>query len=339
MKKVLITCSGGAGAYSIRKALNGKYKIIAVDSNGMAEGLYRSENEKSFVVRNGNDDGYIDEILGICKSEEVDVVWPTSDEEISVISKNKELFEQANVKLVSSDHQTIKNATDKLRNCKLVKSLGITTPQSYELHEFEDKDLDLYPIIVRPKFGRGGKGVNFCRNKLEMKKLINILDNKSEYFVQEVINNSAGDMHMACAMFDRKSRLVSYFASRSIITQHKWGGCALGGIPVKNKKLKDIALEIFDKTGPWVGPVNIEFLWSKEEKDFYFIEINPRYWGYSSLVIEAGIDFPGMAVKIALGESVDEQFEYRTDVVTLPSREQVAYKLKDMKVEIPGILS
>ena len=132
-----------------------------------------------------------------------------------------------------------------------MKNLGITTPESYELDEFEDKELDLYPIIVRPKFGRGGKGVNFCRNKEEMKELVNILNNKSDYF-EEVINNSAGDMHMACAMFDKvKTGLV--LASRSIITQHKWGGC-IRGIPVKNKKLKDIALEIFDKTGPWIGP-------------------------------------------------------------------------------------
>lgn len=336
MKTVLVTCSGGAGAYSIRKALKNKYRIIGVDSNCLSEGLYRKENDKSYIVKKGIEEGYIEEILEICKTEKINVIWPTSDEEIIAISKSQEIFEKNGIKIVSSSYKTIKRVIDKLINCKNVKALGIPTPDSFELTDFMAKKHKIFPVIVRPKFGRGAIGVNFCNSEREIIDLSKNISNKSNYFVQEVIENSAGDMHMACAMFDINSELVAYFASRSILTQHSWGGCALGGVPVKNSKLEETAIKILQRTGPWIGPVNIEFLWNKRKERFEFIEINPRYWGYSSLVVAAGIDFPTMAVKIALGEEVEKQFDYRTDVVTLPSREQIAYRIDEIKGSIPG---
>ena len=91
MKTVLVTCSSGAGSYSIRKGLSGKYRLIGVDSNGLSDGLYREENNSYYVVKNGDSEGYIDDIIEICKKEHVDVIWPTSDEEVVAISNNREI--------------------------------------------------------------------------------------------------------------------------------------------------------------------------------------------------------------------------------------------------------
>ena len=127
----------------------------------------------------------------------------------------------------------------------------------------------------------------------------------------------------------------SFFSSRSILTQHSWGGCALGGVPVKNDRLTELGKLAFTNLGPWFGPVNAEFLWSKKHNDFVFIEVNPRYWGYSSLVVAAGLNFPDMCVSLALGEDVTPNFNYRTDIITLPSRQQIAYKKSDLLGPLP----
>ena len=42
----------------------------------------------------------------------------------------------------------------------------------------------------------------------------------------------------------------------------------------------------------WSGVAMMEFIWNPEDDEFWFIEINPRYWGYLHLDLACGKDFP-----------------------------------------------
>lgn len=335
---VLFTCCGGSGGWSILRSLEevGRYRIVGVDSDSLSAGLYAETLDASYVAPTGDDAAYLDTILDIVRKEKVDVVFPLADEEIIALAPKHELFHDAGAKVVTAAPEVIKRAVDKLAVTRRVAAAGVTVPVTCGF----DEDLREmpFPVIVRPRTGRGAKNVNFFDTFAEVEAYrVSLGDRAQEHFVQERIPFHLGNLYMAQALYDKKQNLKARFASRSIRTIYDFGGPALGGIPVINAELDAIADRIFDTTGPWFGPVNVEFLYDPERGKFLMLEVNPRYWGYSYLATAAGINFPDLTVRIALGEDVTLEFKYRTDVFTLTSREQLSFETSALLGELPGV--
>ena len=61
----------------------------------------------------------------------------------------------------------------------------------------------------------------------------------------------------------------------------------------------------------WHGVAMIEFKWDDEEKRPKLIEVNGRFWGSLNLAIRAGVDFPFLLYRLAVGEKVEGRAEYR----------------------------
>ena len=50
----------------------------------------------------------------------------------------------------------------------------------------------------------------------------------------------------------------------------------------------------------------MEYKWDPETDEFWFIEINARYWGYLHLDLYAGKDFPKLQVAAFFGEKEED---------------------------------
>jgi predicted ATP-grasp superfamily ATP-dependent carboligase len=53
------------------------------------------------------------------------------------------------------------------------------------------------------------------------------------------------------------------------------------------------------------GLVEVEFKYDARDGNYYLLDVNPRVWGWHTLAIRAGVDFPYLAWKYARGEPVD----------------------------------
>ena len=127
-------------------------------------------------------------------------------------------------------------------------------------------------------------------------------DKAAEQFVQERLDYRLGTLYQAAAIFDGSGRRLAFFMSRSIRTTYSWGGPALGVVPVAEPRLAELALIVMEATGPHYGVVHVEFIFDAKRGDFVFIEVNPRYWGAAYLATAAGINFPDIVVRMAMGE-------------------------------------
>lgn len=334
---VVYTCCGGAGGWSILRSLAplAKYRLIGADSDGLAAGLYAPELDGHRTVPAGDHPSYVEAVVTLCAEERADLFWPGSDEEILAVARRHDDFAQVGTAVMTSPAATVEAVTDKLATVRKLAELGVPVPRSWRLDEAPD-DASI-PVIVRPRVARSGRGVRFFDNHGETAKFADELGPEAErYFVQERIDCRTGRLHMAQAIFDRAQNLKAFFSSRSIRTTYPWGGPALGGVPVVSSRLKELTLRIFEATGPYFGPVNAEFIFDPDRGDFVFVEINPRYWGYSYLATAAGINFPDLTVRLALGEDVPDSFDYCAEVVTMTSREQIAIPLSEVLGEIPS---
>lgn len=325
-KTVLFTCCGGTGGWSILRSLEASecYRLVGVDSDPLVAALYMDGLDAAYVVPGGDEAGYVERILEIVRKENVDVVWPCSDEEVIALAPEHVRFADAGARVLTAAPEVVERVTDKLVMVEAVARAGVPVPISRSL----DDRLDEVPlsVIVRPKTGRSGNGVVFFDDRDALERYREALGaDASQHFVQERLPYRRGTLYMAQGIFDAAQNRIARFASRSIKTSYDWGGPAQGGVPVRNERLDALADTAFACTGPWFGPVNAEFIYVPERDEFVFVEVNPRYWGYSYLATAAGVNFPDLSVRVALGEPVEPVLTYSMDVFTIGSREHLAF--------------
>jgi predicted ATP-grasp superfamily ATP-dependent carboligase len=64
----------------------------------------------------------------------------------------------------------------------------------------------------------------------------------------------------------------------------------------------------------WQGIAMVEYKLDRRDNSAKLMEINGRFWGSLQLAIEAGINYPLMLYRLAIGEKVAPQLSYRSGV-------------------------
>jgi biotin carboxylase len=107
--------------------------------------------------------------------------------------------------------------------------------------------------------------------------------------------------------------LVAAFAHRRLREKPPAGGVSVysESIPV-DPELLERGVQLLKDFG-WQGVAMLEFKIDQRTGRPYLMEINGRLWGSIQLAIDAGVDFPALLVRCALGERPDRP-SYRTGV-------------------------
>lgn len=58
----------------------------------------------------------------------------------------------------------------------------------------------------------------------------------------------------------------------------------------------------------------VEFREDRRTGEYHLLELNPRFWGSLSLPIRAGVDFPDLLCRWAMGEEIPRVERYRLGV-------------------------
>ena len=114
---------------------------------------------------------------------------------------------------------------------------------------------------------------------------------------------------------DRGER-VAAFAHRRLREKPPAGGVSTyrESIPLPRDLLGPAERLLAD--GGWSGAVMLEFKRSERSGRGYLMEVNGRLWGSLQLAIDAGVDFPVLLVRAALGERVQPVASYRVGIRT-----------------------
>lgn len=113
--------------------------------------------------------------------------------------------------------------------------------------------------------------------------------------VQEYI---PGEGYSVAVLADRESRVVGFMPVKKFLIT-KSGGTWMG-ITIEDKRLQAAAEEVV-KELPWVGPMDMEFIRSETDENYYLIEINPRFPAWISFSALVGANLPLMLVDIVSG--------------------------------------
>ncbi|WP_299057934.1 NAD-dependent epimerase/dehydratase family protein [uncultured Polaribacter sp.] len=291
MIRVLVTCVGSGVGQSIIDSLNLKrdYKIIGCDGN---RNVYaNSFCDKFYTVRSLYAEGYIGELIKICKINNIDIVIPGHDHELTLFAKNLTEFESNGIKVLVSEPTITEISRDKQdwytyfasRGCKIVPTLSV---KEFNLNI----DTSIFPAIVKPSGGSASQGISIVNTIEDLKGL------KEEDIIQPYLFPQESDPNFDAIkkavkngdfiqkseisiqiLMNKDSKHTATFISKNTLKN---------GVPVFVDPINPTTFEYLDEILKFVpfleekkvkGPVNIQGRITPN--GLFFFEMNMRFTG------------------------------------------------------------
>jgi carbamoyl-phosphate synthase large subunit len=279
MKKpitVLITGAGGAALPFLIQDLQKKgIRVLAADMDPLATGLLFAD--KGFIIPPGKSDLFLPKISEICESEKVDVLIPLVDEELV---KSASLV-NGSVDVLLPQKEFVEICLDKYLLMKKLDENEIRVP--YTILANENPEHFKFPVVLKPRQGRGSRGVQILHSLEELHIALKNTDYASE---DMIIQDYIGGTEFTVSVVIWKDGIVQAVVPKEIISKR---GITQLAVTRKNRDIDDLCLNIQDKLKA-DGPINVQLRIDKKSGIPYVFEINPRYSTTVTLTVKAGID-------------------------------------------------
>lgn len=278
--------------------LHVELKIFGLDLLGNAPALAYCDYTRR--VCRMNDANYIPELLKICENDKIDMLIPTIDTDLLVLSKHKSEFEAIGTKVLISAPDKILICRDKNNTGAFFESCGCKAPKTYNNYlEYNDS----FPCFIKPK--DGSSSINAF--KVESRDDLAVYANQVEdYIIQPFVS---GREYTIDIFGDYDGNPV-YVTPRERLQVR--AGEVLKTQICNDAKMTEEALRIVEAFKP-CGAMTVQLIRDAQTGDDYFIEINPRFGGGSPLSMKAGAKSAEAVIKILLGEKLEYVKDAATD--------------------------
>ena len=276
--------------------LNKNLKIYGADMAGTAPSLaYCDFTRKVVSMRNPN---YIDNLIQICTEDCIDLIIPTIDTDLLILSQQKERFIQIGTQVLISSPEMIKICRDKNLTSQFFLDCGLRAPipvNDWKLYK------QPFPAFIKPKDGSSSINAFKVNGSEELELYANKID---DYIIQPFIEGQEYTIDIFC---DFEGNPISIVPRERLQVR---AGEVLQTRIRMDRDLVSEANAICEKFKP-CGPLTVQLIRDKDGID-WFIEINPRYGGGAPLSIKAGARSPEAILKLIDNEKC-EYFEFIED--------------------------
>ena len=300
--------------------LNKDLKIYGADMAGTAPALaYCDYTRKVMAMK---DPGYIRNLLDICRDDQIDLLIPTIDTDLLILSEHKEQFEAIGTKVMISSPNMIRICRDKNNTSQFFVDCGLHAPMPVN-HWKEYKDG--YPAFIKPKDGSSSINAYKVENEEQLEVYASQVE---DYIVQPFVSGKEYTIDIFC---DWNGEPVSIVPRERL--QVRAGEVLKTQIcmdPLMIKEAKALC-----KAFKPCGPMTVQLIRDNKGIDWY-IEINPRYGGGAPLSMKAGARSAETVLKLMDGDLVS--YQDRIAYGAIYSRFDQSVCIEEGKGEIKGVI-
>lgn len=281
---VLVLGVGGNVSQGILKALSLSSvpcRVIGACVSSLALGLYTVD--KAYVSPMADSAQFIDWVIEICNKENIQAIFSGVEPVLYALAQSAErIEEQTSAICVVSNSNQLKIGGDKLLTCQWLEQKGLNFPR-YAVAEDGNalcKLLDEcgYPLIAKPRFGRGGKGLIDVRKYSDLQYVSTLQD----YIVQEYLGDEKSEYTVGC-FSDRQGDVRGTIAMRRDLLEGTTYRAEVVNLPELRSESEKIATNL----RPF-GPCNMQFR-IPEGRPVCF-EINIRFSGTTPMRARFGFN-------------------------------------------------
>ena len=335
--RVLVTAVGGGGhGEQILKALRLgvlDYFIVGADANELCHQFQMCD--ENLILPLASDPKYLEALLACIKQYRIQAIFHGCEPELKLFSANRTQIESAGVMLPINPQDVISLCMNKKKTMAWLIENGFHAPRFSELNQVEQiKEIDYFPVIIKPSIGGGGSRDTFiAQTPEELRLLATYLVEYGESFLVQEYVGSYKEEYTVGVLHDLDGKFINAIAVKRYIS----GGLNIRSA-VKNltprKELGDWLVISSGISHGYVGPfpevtkdcieiakqlgvrgaVNIQCRYV--EGKVYPFEINPRFSGTTSIRAMMGYNEPDLLIRKHLkGETIPVNFDYQSGVV------------------------
>ena len=249
------------------------------------------------------------------------ILIPMTDVTMRLASQMRSGIARETCLPVPSEEQ-IRRAQDKRLTLLLANKVGIACPKTFMLDESESlaevASRVPYPVVIKPRFswwlrdGRWVSGtVQYAHNNKQLADQYHESHlNIPAPLVQERIEGEGRGVFLLLW----KGQLKAAFCHRRLREKPPWGGVSVLRESISlDQELVEKSLALLQLLD-WEGPAMVEFKLDRRDGQAKLMEINGRFWGSLQLASDAGVNFPFLLYRLAKGDDVPSQFDYKVGV-------------------------
>lgn len=284
-----------------RKKLNIEGALIGIDLEETAPAL--NFVDRAYLVPKITDKNFINEVIKICKKENITIIIPTLDTELSIYSQNKvKIREESGAEVLVSDEESIKIMRDKILTMEFLKQNGLDVPVTLTLKDVQEKNYK-FPLFIKPLNGSS----SFNNFKIKDEKE---LDFFKEYVPNPMIQEFIEGQEYCVDIFsDFNSNVITVVPKKRVAFRE--GEITKGKI-VKDKEIIEVGKKLVKILKP-KGEINFDCIKTKDNR-VVILEINGRFAGGSPMSFEAGANSPENIYKLLLGETLNYTEDYNENL-------------------------
>lgn len=264
-----------------------------------------------------DEETYVEFLISLAENEHIHgwVVFPNSDETVYVLSKHKKVLSKY-YRIPTPDWDIIKHVYIKKNTYQLAEGEGIPVPKSYHamnMDELLSQEIE-FPVVMKPSirdhfYGKAKSKAYLVKTRDKLKntyeRMCEFID-PSEVLVQEFIPGGPKNLYSFCPFFKEGKVITSVMGRRARQHPMDFGHASTFVECVDIPRMRELGEKFLRLIG-FYGIAEVEFMADPRDNEFKLIEINPRLWGWHTLGIAAGVDFPYLLYKDMVGGEVEVQ--------------------------------
>jgi carbamoyl-phosphate synthase large subunit len=280
-KNIMITCAGRRvelvqSFFDALKKLKIDSLVLCTDSKPEFSAACQIA-DKAFKTNKIDHQDYVSELLNICKKNNVKVVIPTIDTELSKLTRNRELFLKHGIEIIISEKKLIDICNDKRKSSKFFVELGFNVPKIFGKQNIE------YPCFSKPY---DGSNSNNAKKIVSENEISEEMQEDQKLIYMEYITKEFCE-YTIDGYYDKESLLKCLVPRKRIEVR---GGEVSKGVTVKNFAYEKIFQRVRKLEGAR-GCLTFQFFVNENNQEILGLEINPRFGGGYPLTVAAGANF------------------------------------------------
>ncbi len=240
------------------------------------------------------------------------MIVPLGDLVSELVCRRRQEFLNCS-KLMLVPYETFRLGRDKVETLKAAARCGVPIPKTWYPEEQELDEIaaeTAWPVLVKPAIANGARGIHFVHAAAQLKQTYaDVQASFGRTFVQELIPHK-GLQYKVDLILGHDGELLAGVVYSKIRYYPASGGSSVLNETVDRPDILEHAARLARSLG-WFGLCDFDFIQDVRDNTPKLMEINPRFPESFRMCEAAGVDFPRILYRLASGETVLPQLNYR----------------------------
>ncbi|WP_323788749.1 ATP-grasp domain-containing protein [Psychroserpens sp.] len=305
---VLIPDGNSTWALAVMNCLsdNSDYKLhVLSDKKRTPSKFSKHTSYFKYYKRTTNND-WLDIVSKEVETNSISIIIPIAEEAFRFFINYTHLLPNSVKVIALPEINNFETAINKHQLSCFLNAHNLPHPKYNHFDDFQsfsEKGLKLqFPVLMKPLHEKGGDGILKFENQKKLDTFLKQHSDFSELFIQEFIEGYDIDCSVLCL----NGEILTHTIQKGNLKGHNSFAPQLGFEFFHNEELFLVIKQLM-KALNWSGVAHVDLRYDTKTKTYKVIEINARFWGSVEGSKFAGINFPDLAIQLAMTNDIETQ--------------------------------